>query len=81
MTSEDTKRYDRSSIRKLLCSSAPVHKRMKLEIMDFFSGVDLYEGYGSTEAGIVTIFKPKINSQIGFHRVRIAGNRFRQTVG
>ena len=57
--SEDTKRYDRSSIRKLLCSSAPVHKRMKLAIMDFFPGVELYEGYGSTEAGIVTVLKPE----------------------
>ena len=57
--SEDAKRYDRSSIRKLLCSSAPVHKRMKLAIMDFFPGVELYEGYGSTEAGIVTVLKPE----------------------
>ena len=32
---------------------------MKLAIMDFFSGVELYEGYGSTEAGIVTVFKPE----------------------
>lgn len=48
-----------SSIRKLLCSSAPVHKRMKLAIMDFFPGVELYEAYGSTEAGIVTILKPE----------------------
>jgi acyl-CoA synthetase (AMP-forming)/AMP-acid ligase II len=32
---------------------------MKLAIMDFFAGVELYEGYGSTEAGIVTILKPE----------------------
>ena len=56
---EDTRRFDRSSIRKLLCSSAPVHKRMKLAIMEFFPGVELYEGYGSTEAGIVTVLKPE----------------------
>ena len=31
---------------------------MKLAIMDFFPGVALYEGYGSTEAGIVTVLKP-----------------------
>ena len=30
---------------------------MKLAIIDFFSGVDLYEGYGSTEAGIVTVLE------------------------
>jgi acyl-CoA synthetase (AMP-forming)/AMP-acid ligase II len=50
---------DVSSVKKLLCSSAPVRKNMKLAIMDFFSGVELYEAYGSTEAGIVTILKPK----------------------
>jgi acyl-CoA synthetase (AMP-forming)/AMP-acid ligase II len=32
---------------------------MKLAIMDFFPGVELYEGYGSTEAGIVTVLKPQ----------------------
>jgi acyl-CoA synthetase (AMP-forming)/AMP-acid ligase II len=47
------------SIRKLLCSSAPVRKNMKLAILDFFPGVELYEAYGSTEAGIVTILKPE----------------------
>ena len=51
--------YDVSSIRKLLCSSAPVRQKMKLAIMDFFPGVQLYEGYGSTEAGIVTVLKPE----------------------
>ena len=45
--SEDAKKRDVSSIRKLLCSSAPVRKSMKLAIMDFFPGVELYEGYGS----------------------------------
>jgi len=32
---------------------------MKREVMAFFPGVDLYEGYGSTEAGIVTVLKPE----------------------
>jgi acyl-CoA synthetase (AMP-forming)/AMP-acid ligase II len=56
---EDARRRDVSSMRKLLCSSAPVWKDMKLAIMDFFPGVELYEAYGSTEAGIVTILKPE----------------------
>jgi acyl-CoA synthetase (AMP-forming)/AMP-acid ligase II len=56
--SEEAKKRDTSSIRKLLCSSAPVSKDMKLAIMDFFPGVELYEAYGSTEAGIVTVLKP-----------------------
>jgi acyl-CoA synthetase (AMP-forming)/AMP-acid ligase II len=57
--SEDVrKRYNLSSIRKLLCSSAPVRRKTKLGIMELFPGVRLYEGYGSTEAGIVTVLKP-----------------------
>jgi len=55
---EEAPAPDVSSIRKLLCSSAPVRKTMKMEIMDFFPGVELYEAYGSTEAGIVTVLKP-----------------------
>ena len=57
--SEEGKKRDTRSIRKLLCSSAPVRKTMKTAIMDFFSGVQLYEGYGSTEAGIVTVLRPE----------------------
>jgi acyl-CoA synthetase (AMP-forming)/AMP-acid ligase II len=57
--SEAAKKRDVSSIRKLLCSSAPVSKVMKKQIMKFFPGVDLYEAYGSTEAGLVTLLKPK----------------------
>ncbi|MFO7750121.1 MAG: AMP-binding protein [Desulfobacteraceae bacterium] len=55
----DREQYDVSSIEKLLCSSAPVRKEMKKAIMGFFPGVALYEAYGSTEAGIVTILKPE----------------------
>ena len=58
-TTEDERKRDVGSVRKLLCSSAPVRKSMKLAIMDFFPGVELYEGYGSTEAGIVTVLKPE----------------------
>ena len=50
---------DVSSIRKLLCSSAPVRQKMKMDIMDFFPGVQLYEAYGSTEAGVVTVLGPE----------------------
>ena len=57
--SKEAKKRDVSSIRKLLCSSAPVTKSMKKEIMKFFPGVELYEAYGSTEAGLVTILKPE----------------------
>jgi acyl-CoA synthetase (AMP-forming)/AMP-acid ligase II len=57
--SDEAKKHDVSSIRKLLCSSAPVTKNMKKEIMNFFKDVELYEAYGSTEAGLVTILKPE----------------------
>jgi acyl-CoA synthetase (AMP-forming)/AMP-acid ligase II len=56
---EAAKKRDVSSIKKLLCSSAPARRSMKLAIMEFFPGVQLYEGYGSTEAGIVTVLKPE----------------------
>jgi acyl-CoA synthetase (AMP-forming)/AMP-acid ligase II len=56
---EEAKNRDVGSIRKLLCSSAPGRKSMKQAVMDFFSGVGLFEAYGSTEAGIVTILKPE----------------------
>jgi acyl-CoA synthetase (AMP-forming)/AMP-acid ligase II len=55
----EARKRDLRSITKLLCSSAPVRKEMKLAIMDFFPGVELYEAYGSTEAGLVTILKPE----------------------
>ncbi|MFH1231769.1 MAG: AMP-binding protein [Planctomycetota bacterium] len=56
---EIRKKYDVSSIKKLLCSSAPARGDIKKRIMEYFNGVELYEGYGSTEAGIVTVLKPE----------------------
>jgi acyl-CoA synthetase (AMP-forming)/AMP-acid ligase II len=56
---EDAKQRDVGSIRKLLCSSAPGRRSMKQAVVEFFSGVELYEAYGSTEGGIVTILKPE----------------------
>lgn len=71
--SDEAKKRDVSSIRKLLCSSAPVTKSMKKEIMKFFPGVELYEAYGSTEAGLVTLLKPEDQLQklgsIGYEAV------------
>lgn len=57
--SDEAKKRNVKSIRKLLCSSAPVTKGMKKAIMKFFPGVELYEAYGSTEAGLVTVLKPE----------------------
>jgi acyl-CoA synthetase (AMP-forming)/AMP-acid ligase II len=56
---EQRKKYDTSSIKSLLCSSAPVRKHTKLEIMKEFPNAGLFEAYGSTEAGLVTLLKPE----------------------
>lgn len=56
---EIKKKYDVSSMRTLLCSSAPARKSLKLQIMEFFPNVRLFEAYGSTEAGLVTTLRPE----------------------
>ena len=52
-------RFDVSSIRQLLISSAPARKDLKLAIMDYFKNTELWEGYGSTEGGLVTLLRPE----------------------
>jgi len=53
------KKYDLSSMRSFLCSSAPVRSKIKKGILECFPNVRLYEAYGSTEAGLVTILRPE----------------------
>jgi acyl-CoA synthetase (AMP-forming)/AMP-acid ligase II len=55
---EIKKKYDVSSIRQLLISSAPARRDTKLAILDFFKNGELWEAYGSTEAGLVTLCRP-----------------------
>jgi len=50
---------DVSSIRQLLVSSAPARKDLKLAIMDYFKNAELWEAYGSTEGGLVTLLRPE----------------------
>lgn len=50
---------DVSCVRKLLISSAPARRETKLTAMEFFRNSELYEAYGSTEAGIVTLLRPE----------------------
>ena len=50
---------DVSSIRQLLISSAPARKDLKLAIMDYFKNAELWEAYGSTESGLVTLLRPE----------------------
>jgi fatty-acyl-CoA synthase len=51
-------KYDVSHMRKLLCSSAPVRKETKLQAMDYWKNAGLYEEYGTTEAGGITLLRP-----------------------
>jgi fatty-acyl-CoA synthase len=51
-------RYALGGVRKLLISSAPARQDTKLGIMEMFPNTRLFEAYGSTEAGIVTVLKP-----------------------
>jgi len=53
------KSIDVSSIRQLLISSAPARKETKLAIMEYFKNAELWEAYGSTEAGLVTLLRPE----------------------
>ncbi|BAL27173.1 class I adenylate-forming enzyme family protein [Azoarcus sp. KH32C] len=55
---EVKKRYDMSSVGKLMISSAPARKDTKLAILEYFRNGKLYELYGSTEAGWVTLLRP-----------------------
>ncbi len=59
LSEDERKRHDVSSVRTLLTSSAPVRRDMKLAIMDYFKGALLFEAYGSTEAGLVTLLRPE----------------------
>jgi acyl-CoA synthetase (AMP-forming)/AMP-acid ligase II len=51
-------RYDLSAVGKLLISSAPARKDTKLAILELFPNGKLFELYGSTEGGWVTILRP-----------------------
>ena len=51
-------KYDVSCVRKLLCSSAPARKDTKIDILNHFKNSELFEAYGSTEAGLVTLLRP-----------------------
>ncbi len=51
-------RYDVSAVGKLMISSAPARRDTKLAILAHFANSRLYELYGSTEAGWVTLLRP-----------------------
>jgi len=51
-------KYDTRCVNKLLISSAPAREVTKLAIMEQFRNSSLFEMYGSTEAGWVTVLRP-----------------------
>jgi fatty-acyl-CoA synthase len=51
-------RYNVDAVTKLMISSAPARRDTKLAIMDYFRNSGLFELYGSTEAGWVTMLQP-----------------------
>jgi acyl-CoA synthetase (AMP-forming)/AMP-acid ligase II len=51
-------RYNVDAVTKLMISSAPARRETKLAIMDYFKKAGLFELYGSTEAGWVTMLHP-----------------------
>lgn len=55
---EVKRRYDLSAVGKLMISSAPARQDTKRGIMELFPNGRLYELYGSTEAGWVTLLRP-----------------------
>ena len=52
------RRHDVSRVGKLMISSAPARRETKLAILEQFRNGKLYELYGSTEAGWVTLLRP-----------------------
>ena len=61
---EEVKRqHDVASVGKLLISSAPARRETKLGILELFPNGKLYELYGSTELGWVTLLRP--DEQLG----------------
>jgi len=53
------KKYDVSCMRQMLISSAPARRDTKVAILEFFKNAELWEAYGSTEAGLVTLCRPE----------------------
>ena len=51
-------KYNVDAVTKLMISSAPARRETKLAIMEYFTNSGLYELYGSTEAGWVTMLHP-----------------------
>jgi acyl-CoA synthetase (AMP-forming)/AMP-acid ligase II len=67
-------KYDVSSLRNLLCSSAPARRSTKQQIIDYFKNANFFEGYGSSEAGIPVMLRPE-------HQMEKLGSIGREMIG
>ena len=52
-------RYNVDAVTKLMTSSMPARRETKLAVMDYFKNAGLFEVYGSTETGFVTMLHPE----------------------
>ena len=52
-------RYNVDTVTKLMTSSAPARRDTKLSVMEYFRNSGLFELYGSTECGWVTMLQPE----------------------
>ena len=59
LSDEVKKQFATHSVAKLLISSAPASAHLKTAIQQLFPNGQLYELYGSTEAGWVTLLRPE----------------------
>jgi len=59
LTDEIKNKYDTSSMKSILQSSAPLPYSTKEWIVGFFKSAGLFEAYGGTEAGIATVLYPE----------------------
>ena len=59
LSDQARRKHDVSGVTKLMVSSAPARRETKLAIMEQFPASGLYELYGSTEAGWVTLLRPE----------------------
>jgi fatty-acyl-CoA synthase len=68
-------------VTRLLISSAPARHDTKLALMEYFRRSQLYEAYGSTEAGWVTLLRPEeqLNKLGSIGRERAASQSCRRT--
>ena len=66
LSAEVKARHDLSRVGKLLVSSAPARQDTKLAILELFPNGHLFELYGATETGWVTVLRPDEQiSQLG----------------